>query len=72
VGSCDRGEGGICAKEGEGVPLIEGRERGSMRVCKGTIEEGLHLAVKITTNGASVLCRKEGWEKEDGARLLLS
>ena len=71
MGSCDRGEGGICVKEEEGVPLIEGRERGSARVCKGTVEERLHSAIKVSTNSTGVFCGEEGWEEEDGSRLLI-
>jgi len=42
-----------------------------VRVCKGVVEERLHLAVKVTANGTSVLCGEEGWEEEDGSRLLI-
>ena len=72
VGSCNRCEGRICAKEGEGVSVVKGGERRGERVCEGIAEEGLHSAVEITTNSASVLCRKEEWEEEDGAGLPLS
>ena len=72
VGSCDRCKGGICAEEGEGVPIIKGRKRGSKRVCEGATEERVHPAVKITTNGAGVLRGEEGWKKENGTRLSLS
>jgi len=51
---------------------IKGGEGRSKRVCEGTAEEGLHSAVKITTNGASVFCRKKGWEEEDGVGLPIS
>ena len=27
------------------------------------------MAVEVTANGAGVLCREEGWEEENGARL---
>ena len=36
---------------------------------KGAIEKGVYSAVKVTTDGASILCREEGWEEEDGTRL---
>ena len=72
MGPCDRCEGRVCTEEGEGVPVVKRGERGGERVREGTVEEGLHLAVEITTNSASVLCRKKGWEEEDGARLLIS
>ena len=67
--SCDRGEGGICTKKGKSVSLIERRERRGVRVCKGAVEERLHLAIKVTANGASVLCGEEGWEEENGSKL---
>ena len=69
VGSCNRCERRVCAKEGEGVSAVKGRKGRSERICEGTVAEGLHLAIEITANGASVLCRKERWEEEDGARL---
>ena len=72
VGSCDRCERGVCTKEGEGVPTIKGRKRRGERICEGTVAEGLHSAIEITANGAGVLCREEGWEEEDGARLQIS
>jgi len=71
VGSCNRSEGRIRTKEGESVSLIERRERGGVRVYKEAVEERIHSAIEITTNGASVLCRKKGWKKEDGSRLLI-
>ena len=69
MGSCDRCEGEVYAEERESVPFIERRERGSERVYKGMTEKGLHLAIEVTTNSASILCWKEGWEEEDGTRL---
>ena len=72
VGPCDRREGGVYAMKREGIPFVERRKRGGQRVYEGTVKEGVHLAVKITTNGAGVLCRKEGWEEEDGPGLPIS
>ena len=72
VGSCNRCKGRIRAEKGEGISAVKRRERRSERVCEGTAKEGLHSAVEITTNGAGVLCRKEGWEEEDGAGLPVS
>ena len=69
VGSCNRCERGVCAKEGKGVSIVKGRKGRGERVCEGTAEEGLHSAVEIITNGAGVLCRKERWEEKDGVRL---
>ena len=72
VGLCNRCERRICAKEGEGVSVVKGGERRGKRVCKGTAKKGLHSVVEITTNGAGILCRKEGWEEKDGAELPVS
>ena len=54
--------------EGKGVSFVERRKGGGEGICKGTAKKGVYPAVKITTNGAGVLCREEGWEEEDGAR----
>ena len=29
------------------------------------------MTLKVTSNGTSVLCRKERWKEEDGIRLLI-
>ena len=42
-----------------------------MRIHTETIEERVHPTLKTALNGTSVLCRKEGWEKEDGVGLLV-
>ena len=59
MGLCDRYEGRVRTEEGEGVPIVKGRERGSQRICEGAVEEELYPAVKVSTNGASIFCRKE-------------
>jgi len=69
VESRDRCEGGVCAKEGKGVSIVKRRKGRGERICEGTVVEGLYLAVEVTANGAGVLCREEGWEEENGARL---
>ena len=55
VRSCDRCKRGVCAKEGEGVPAVEGRKGRGERICEGTVAEGLHSAIKVTANGAGVM-----------------
>ena len=72
MGSHNRYKGGVYATKREGVPFVERGKRGDERIRERTAEEGLHLAVEITTNGAGILCRKKGWEEEDGARLSIS
>jgi len=64
VGPCNRCEEGICAEKRESVSVIKRRKGGGERICKRAVEEGLHMAVKVTTNSTGVLCRKEGWEEE--------
>ena len=29
----------------------------------------IYLAIEVTTNGASILCREERWKEADGAKL---
>ena len=72
VGLRNRSKRGICAEERESISLVEGRKGRSKRVRKRTAEERIHSAIQITANSAGVLCRKEGWEEEDGAGLLIS
>jgi len=67
--SCDRGEGGVHTTKRKGIPFVKREKGGSERIYEGAAEEGIHPAVQVTTNGTSVLCKKEGWKKEDGARL---
>ena len=69
VGSHNRSKERVCTKEGESVSIIKGRKRGSKRVCSRAAKEGVHLTIQVTTDGASILCRKEGWEEADGTRL---
>jgi len=68
---CYKCEKRVCAKEGEGVLIVERRERRGVQVHRGTVEEGLHQTLKVVSNGTSVFCKKEGWEEEDGTRLLI-
>ena len=60
MGLCNRNKGRICAEEKEGVPIVKRRKGGSKRVYLGAAEEGIYLAIKVTINSTSILCRKEG------------
>jgi len=60
VGSHDRGEGRICAEEGESIPVVKRGIRGGKGVCKRIAKKGIYLAVKVTTNSIGILCGKEG------------
>ena len=71
LGLCHRHERRVCVKKGEGIPIVKRREGGSMRIHTETIEERVYLTLEVTPNGTSVFCREEGWEKEDGAGLLV-
>jgi len=69
MGPHDRCEGRICTEEGKGVSAVKrGKGRGK-RICKRIVKKRIHSAVKITANGASVLCREERWKKTDGTGL---
>jgi len=72
VGPCDRGEGGVCTMKRKGIPTVERRERGGKRICERTVVKGIYPAVKVTTNGAGILCGEERWEETDGAGLQIS
>ena len=69
MGSCDRCERRVYAKKGKGLPTVERRKRGDKRIYLGTVKEGVHLAVKVTTNGTGVLCMKEGQKETDSTEL---
>ena len=47
MGSCNRYEGGICAKEGESISIVKRREGKGMRIHIGTIEERIYLTFKV-------------------------
>ena len=57
---CDRDERKICTKEGESVLIVERKKREGKRVYSEVVEKGIYPAIKVTTNSASILCRKEG------------
>ena len=57
--SHNRDEGRICVKEEESIPIVKRRKERGEGVCSRAVEKEIHPAVKITTNGASILCRKE-------------
>jgi len=59
IGSCDRHEEGVCTEEGESIPIVERRKRRGKGICKGAVMKRIYLAIKVTTNGTSILCREE-------------
>ena len=66
---CNRGKEGICAEKGEGVSIVKGRKRGGERVYLRTTEEGVYLTVKVTPDGAGILCGEKRWKEKDSPRL---
>jgi len=69
VGPCNRYERRVYTKERKDIPIVERRERGGKRICERAVVKGVYTAVKVTANGASILCREKGWKEVDGARL---
>ena len=72
VGLCNRCKRGVCAKKEKDIPSVKRRKRREEGVYLGTAEEEIYPAVKVTSNSASVLCRKERWKEVNGARLQVS
>ena len=72
VGQHNRCKGRVRTEEEEGVSAVEGRKRRSKRICKRTAKKEIYLAIKVTANGASVLCGEKRWKEVDGARLQIS
>jgi len=69
VRSYNKYKRGVCAKKGKGLPIVERRKRGGKRIHSRVVEEGIYPAVKVTTNGTGILCRKEGQKEMDGIGL---
>ena len=67
--SCNRCQGRVHTKKREGIPIVERRERRSERDCKRAVEKRIHLAIKVTTNSASIFCVKERWKETNGVEL---
>jgi len=72
MGSYNKCEGRVHTEEGEGVSVVKGGKRRSERICERIVAEGIYSAVKITADGTSILCREEGWKKEDSSGLSIS
>jgi len=47
-------------KEGKSVFFVKERERRSKRVHTRATKERIYLTLKVVSNSASILCRKEG------------
>jgi len=59
---------GFVPRKGK-VYLLLREERRSKRIHTRTTKERIYPTLKVTSNGASILCRKEGWEEIDGTEL---
>jgi len=72
MGSYNIFKGGIHTKKRKSLSLVQRRNRESKGVHSEAYEKGIYLTVRVTTDYAGILCRKEEWEKEYGTRLLVS
>ena len=63
---------GFVPRKGK-VYLLSREEREEVReFVKKQLQKGYIWPSKSLTNSTSIFCREEGWEEEDGARLLIS
>jgi len=70
LGSCNRVKRGVCAKKGEDVFIVEGRERGDTDICKEPTKKRVYLTFQVIPNFASTFHSKKEWKTKDGIRLL--
>ena len=69
MGSCHRSQRRLCSKKGKDTSIVKNREREDTKVCKKLVEKEVYLTIEITIDITSILCAKEGWKEENGARL---
>ena len=67
MGLYDRDKGGICAKEGESVPIVERRKRESKGVYSGVVKEGIMVEALLDSRAtglvmSSEFARKQGFK----------
>jgi len=60
LGPCHRIERGVCTKKGKGILLVKGGKGESTDICRGLVEERIHLTLQVTLNITSTLCSKKG------------
>ena len=70
MGPCNKVEERICTKKRESLSLVQRSERRSERVYLGADEEGVYQTIKVITDYAGILCRKEGWKEGMLSRIL--
>ena len=51
------------------MSIVKNREREGLGVCKGLVEKGIYLTIKIIIDITSVLCAKEEQKEENGVGL---
>jgi len=69
--SCYRFQERICSEKEKDIPIVKNKERGGTGICEGLVDKRIYLIIKVTTDVTGVFCTKEGWEEEDGIRLLI-
>ena len=66
---CYRSQRRFCSGNGKNISVIKNRERRDLGVFEGLVKKEVYLTIEITTGITSVLCAKEEWKEENGARL---
>ena len=61
LGSCYRSKKRICSEKREDISIVKNKERGSVGVCKESVEEEVYSTIEITTDITGVICAKERW-----------
>jgi len=69
VESCNKDKEGICAKEGEGVSIVERRVERDVQVYPRIIEKRVYQTFEVVSNSTNVFCRNGRWEEVYGTRL---
>jgi len=69
LGSCNRVKRGVYAKKGEGVFIIEGRERGGTGICEGPTKKRVYLTFQVTPNFTSTFRSQKRWKMKNGTGL---
>jgi len=60
LGSYNRVKRGVYTKKGEGVFIVEGREKGDTGICGGPTKKRVYLTFQVTPNFTSTFCSKKG------------
>jgi len=69
LGPCDRVKRGVYAKKGEGVFIVERRERGGTSICGGPTKKRVYPTFQVTSNFASTFHSKKGWKTKNSTGL---